>query len=1249
VTQTLGYSNEMIKLVYVPQTPSPSNGFATHKTIVNDCVGNVSEHFFNSRNQLVCQRAFTGRADPTLPTTDTANRPTGQLRPDDPPFFETRYQWNADSLLTQVVLPNSNQVHFVHERDLDQDAKPLSGHNLRIACFKPGPKGADQTELKYRWDWAPTVQLSSSPDVRADRLTRSVDPSGNVTLLGYDTRGNCVRIHRPSVLNYAWDIGYNDISGQVTNVVYPADGTGYRRRDAFTYYGSGPQKGYLHQRTVDAGGLALNITYAWDLVGNPTAVTDALGRQTLYTVNALNQIVQVRGPEVAPGACSYRWDFDYDLNNNLVRRDVENRDENGVLQANTRLTTIWDYDALNLCTRRTQEKGSANLDNTVLSSAAIPVALREQFIGTEFAYDANCNLALVRHPEAVNGRQLDNVVQFRHDERDLLFKVVRARQATTQFDYDGNGNCVRTTLGLEDTVTPRVWTSTYDGYNRRTSTEDAMGSVVFTTYDANGNPTRRQFFGELVDAPGSAGNRLLAEQRYSYDALNRLTQIETAHFDPATGTPIGDGVATTRISYAPNSALLQQQDDRGNIVQYEWDLIGRPIRRTDAKGNQTAFTYDAANNVVSVEETAKSDSGGLDQRFLTTYVRDALGRVVQYTDSASNIVRYAYNSRNHLVAFADARGNVSRDERDGLGRLVATTRFLTQDGTSNSPVIGTIVNAWDWNDNGLLTAARDGNSNVTRYAYDPLDRLIVVQKADGTLHQFGAGAVWPLGQASPNLTSFLSGYNMHGDPEKTTDANGTVVTAQYDRLGRLVSRHIAPGPGVAPTTTQESYQWNGRSRLVRAQDNNSDVRLEYDSMGNRIRETSNGQTTTQTHDGVGNVSSRTYPSGLTVSYTPDALNRPQTVIAGAQSIAAFRYVGPDRVERVDSGNGVHVEFVHDGITGVPNPSGDSGVKRLVRSTVTRTSDGATLDAWSFRSEPETFEIMASGANIWAGGDDIVICRNQKERANLLIGSVHDYGHDSVGRLVQSVVFSNGVPAEQTGYVLDAAGNRIQVTGTVDSGSYVLDATLPEPADRQMNQPTQTPFDTREYDRNGNLCVTDLGLAAERTFVYDFRNRLVSFHKASTGETVTFRSDVLGRRMEKTVTPAVGSPQTTRYLFSGPWEIEQRDGAGAVLATLIRAPGGRLLAMQRGGQWFFFHADQGRNTTALTDRFGNVVERYDYGDFGKPQIYDAAWQPRLASAVGNDWLAGGWACDQETGLIHVPGRYLDPRAGRFITR
>lgn len=55
----------------------------------------------------------------------------------------------------------------------------------------------------------------------------------------------------------------------------------------------------------------------------------------------------------------------------------------------------------------------------------------------------------------------------------------------------------------------------------------------------------------------------------------------------------------------------------------------------------------------------------------------------------------------------------------------------------------------------------------------------------------------------------------------------------------------------------------------------------------------------------------------------------------------------------------------------------------------------------------------------------------------------------------------------TTYQLDAVDNRQAVIENGAAAPYQMDATLPQPADFQMNQYSLTPFGSRTYDLNGN--------------------------------------------------------------------------------------------------------------------------------------------------------------------------------------
>jgi RHS repeat-associated protein len=1175
LSQARGYSNEVLTFCYQPQSPAPANGFAITKAIVNDRMGIVSEHFYDATNRPVIMRQYTGRAVPGVTTTDTQNRPAGQLRTSDPSFFDIFTAWNSDSKPVSVLYPNGNRVTNIYESALNPSASHRARGNLRIRTTLPGPLGGDQAAITESFVYDTT--FGAGCGCGFNFATQVTDGRGNTTYHAYDSHGNRTNtIHAVSAA--VEDFEYNAY-GQMTAHVLPDNGSGYRRRDVMTYYTTGPQAGYLHQQIRDSLSLALTTTYEYDAVGNVTRLIDPAGNDSTNVVNQLNQVVREysRPVNTTNGPVRYQREFFYDANNNSVRLDVQNVDENGVVSTNAYLTTTYAYDILNRVTNTVQEVDPSR--NVV----------------TQYAYDANGNRTLVVNGEASNGHQPNNVVSTLYDERNLQYREVRAPgdpgQSTTQFDYDGNGNLIRTSQGLEDSAAPRVTTYAYDGFNRRTASTDPMGNTTTTHYDANGNILNTRIDGELVDVPGSVGNVRLAETAFTYDTMNRRVQTDQSFFDPAAGTNIAGGHALTTTVYSPNSQVLQTVDanSRTNLASY--DSANRPSTVTDPKGNTRTAAYDADGNVVLTVEVDLSDLGSPAQTFYTTNVYDGQDRLVQTSDNLGNTTRFAYDSRNNRVALTDPRGNVTRYTYDGLNRLTTTTQILTSTGEGGGTPVGTIVSRRAWDDDSRLTSQTDANSNPTTYNYDPLGRLLRTVFADGTTN----GAA----------------YDVHGNPTATTDANANVVNATYDLLNRVTARAITRGPGVEGTTS-EAFQYDGVSRTVLATNNDSRVTWSYDSLSHVTRETqqvvSSGaptRTVVSTYDALGNRLSCACPGGRVINCTYDALNRKQAVSDSSGGIANYSYFGPGRVQRRDYGNGTRADYAYDGL------------RRMTNSHQSVIAGGAPID---------------SRAYAWDAA------ANQTTNKDLLAPSLdsRSFAYDSVNRLVTS---QTAVVGPTISYSLDGVGNRLTVTGGTNAGPYFMSPAVP-PADFPVNQYTTTPFDARAYDANGNLVS-----AGAQQFYYDYRNQLVEVWQAASTNTVYFKYDCFGRRLEK-ATPTTAE----RYYYAGWREIEEQSSTNGTVATSVWGNGiDELLEKSHGGSSYYYHADDLGNIQKVTDASGDVVEQYRYGDYGQASTFDSSGAPLAGSMIGNSTLFTGRRYDPETGFYYYRTRYLDPAAGRFITR
>jgi YD repeat-containing protein len=1219
--------------------PSPSNRYAAVRTVVNDWVGNVSEYDYDSRNRLVAVRRYTGRAAPGATTTDTQNRPVNPLRSTDPPWYETLYTWNRDSLVSEVVHPAGNLDRYLYASDLLPGLPRTHGGDLALCECRPPPHLTSQGGLTEVYQHHAVFGSDSTRELGAgaaalqglnrfpalgmggalDFVTSVTDSRRNATHYTYDARGNVTSVVSPEP-GATQDYEYS-ADGRCTAQVHPPDGNGQRRRDEFTYYSSGPQRGYRQFAILDVGspiipGMGLVTSNEYDSVGNVKRVLDARGNDTLYEYNALNQLVRTESPEFGTSLTArVKSEFIYDANDNLVRLRTENKDETGAVGTPAFFDVFYDYDPIDNLTQR------------------VDVVDAGSTITTHYEYDDNRNRVLVRTPEAVSGGDPTNVITCVYDERDLLFETTRAGsspvQSTDQFTYDQNRNL---TLRVEDMERPGGAASTaseYDGFNRLTNRIDAMGNGMSYEYDPNGNVVRRRIEGEHQDnAPDGLGNKRLGETRFTYDTINRCTSRIDSFFDIWTEVSIGDGEAETRYTYAPDGTVLSVWDDIDRTTVFEYDSLGRVTAATDPGTNTVAYSYDAVGNVTNVQRTHHLGSGGSGSTvYLSSYGYDNLDRLIVATDwyrCATGTVcgvtnRFLYDGRDNRVGEIDARGNETRYVYDGLNRRIRVERL---DGTfaRGGKAIGTTSYLYD--DNSRCVAVTDSNTNTTQYLYDSLDRVTSRRLADLGEHLF----VW---QSRLDLGS-------------CTDPNGTVTTYTYDHLHRRRSVVVTPGSGVATNTTHVTYDYDGLSRVVSAQNDGALCQFKYDSLGNVVRETLNGRDTTYTYDSLGNRLSTTLPGGST-SYTYDSLDRVTgtafTPTGGIPVVVEnVLYDGP-RPFRVTRGNGLLTDLTYGGnVAGPPNVPGDANTG---------------LPSWIHHGDLSGTGTLSSIVCVYDANQN---CTNRTVLPVVpQTAGTYVFELDALNRLARSTAATNATLIRDRTYTYDGIDNRVTVTGFPGAGSYTRDPALPVPGDHQVNQYTSTPYDQRQYDENGNLVVRSTATEVLH-YRYDYADRLVAISNATRrSEVVTYEYDALDRCVSRT---DVATRVRTDYCYDGRDVAEEftNNASARIHITGTRSHDDGLVrsftwTQDQGPYWY--HTDDGGSVVALSDASSNVIERYTYDEFGLPSIQTPDGQPRGRSMVDNVYLYGGVRWDAATMLYRGEGAsgavQYDPLVGRTTTR
>ncbi len=193
---------------------------------------------------------------------------------------------------------------------------------------------------------------------------------------------------------------------------------------------------------------------------------------------------------------------------------------------------------------------------------------------------------------------------------------------------------------------------------------------------------------------------------------------------------------------------------------------------------------------------------------------------------------------------------------DPLGRLLQVRQ------SAGDSVLRTA--AATYTPTGNVATTTDANGNVTRFAYDPLDRRISVTDAMGRITR----STWTVLSQPFQLYNLAVSANPlleqawtpDGLPASLKDANGNTTTFAYDRFDRLATTTY-------PLGSTEAFT--------------------YDANGNVLsRKTRAGDTITFAYDGLDRLTSKTPPSGPVVTYGYDLAGRLKSVSDTSAAIPA---------------------------------------------------------------------------------------------------------------------------------------------------------------------------------------------------------------------------------------------------------------------------------------------------------------------------------------------------------------------------
>jgi RHS repeat-associated protein len=339
----------------------------------------------------------------------------------------------------------------------------------------------------------------------------------------------------------------------------------------------------------------------------------------------------------------------------------------------------------------------------------------------------------------------------------------------------------------------------------------------------------------------------------------------------------------------------------------------------------------------------------------------------------------------------------------------------------------------------------------------------------------------------------------------------------------------------------------------------------------------------------GHLAAQSYPTGLVIHLSPNALGQPTQVSDqfGGVYASGVGYYPNGAISQFTYGNGI----VHT-------------MTQNARQLPSRVSNGGAMDY---------------GYHYDANGNVGHIWDHARDTGNGFYGRWMTY--DALDRLTDagSCSFGGGCWHRFTYDALDNLKSW-KLDGIKDYANYVYDA------NNRLTNIQNTAGATilgLGYDPQGNLANRN-----GQAYGVDFGNRL----REVPGKEWLYRYDGHGRRV---LSARADGITVSQYGQAGQLLYYEQTGKGNFEQIYL---GGSLLAIRNSGVVRYQHTDALGSPVAVTDVSGAVIERNDYEPYGaiigKP-TYDA---------MGFT----GHKQDGATGLTYMQQRYYDPMLGVFLS-
>jgi len=568
-----------------------------------------------------------------------------------------------------------------------------------------------------------------------------------------------------------------------------------------------------------------------------------------------------------------------------------------------------------------------------------------------------------------------------------------------------------------------------------------------------------------------------------------------------------------------------------------------------------------------------------------------------------------FNSAGKLISITDLRGNITTLAYDTSNNLTTVTdingRVLTF--TSSS---------------GKITAIKDpaGNSHTFTYSgnflakvSDPLGYSWLYENDGYRLNK----------KTDPNGNATSYTYDTSGKLAKSTDPNGKEKTISY--TSNTTSTFTEKDGGV---WTQQ-YDISLNLPTSKTDPNGNTTSYTYDGNGNMLSVTKpDGAVTRYTYDSAGNMTSTTDPLGKTTTYTHNNLGQVLTTTDANNRTTTNSYDTNGNLLQTIDPKGAKTVYTYD----------SKG------NLLTRTDPLGSITTYTYDSANNLVTAKDTSGGITSFTYDI--------NGNLLTqkdpsGNITTYTYDAMNRPTTITDPLGNI----TQYTHDKNGNRVTVT---DANGMVTTTVY-----NYKNQPltikdAQGNITTMAYSGSGCgscggggadklVSVTDAS-SNTTSYEYDLTGKLVR-ETDPRGNTTSYSYNSNGTMASRTD----GNGHTTNYIYNAAGRLLSRTYSDGTSDTFTYDAAGNLITASNATISYTLGYDANNRLTSTTDNLGRTISYTLDANGNRTKMtapdgrittyaYDAKNRLTQLTDNGNAYVFTYDALDRRTKLLNPNGTY-----------